>query len=80
MQPPLDDFLNHELNAYIRTQLLDAIAQMASGQRYFTYNTFNVLLDADTSTATIEDELDVDRQSTLPLEAFREVLLASESP
>lgn len=77
-RPPIDEFLTGELNDFIRAQLLTAIEQLQTGRRYFTYNTFNVLLDAEADTATIEDELDVDRQNTLVLEEFRKLLRATE--
>ena len=79
-QSPLDEFLAHELDEYIRSELLAAIAEMATGQRYFTYNAFNVLLDADASTATVEDELDVNRQSVVDVQEFAAMLLTAESP
>lgn len=77
-RPPLDEFLSGELNGYIRAQLLTAIEQLQTGRRYFTYNAFNVLLDAEADTVTVEDEFDVDRQSTVALEEFRKLLLAVE--
>ncbi|SCC28215.1 hypothetical protein GA0061083_3879 [Pseudarthrobacter enclensis] len=77
-RPPLDEFLTGELSNFIRAQLLTAIEQLQTGRRSFTYNTFNVLLDAEADTTTIEDELDLDRQSTLVLEEFRKLLWATE--
>lgn len=71
---PLDAFRTGELNDFIRAQLLGTIAQLQTGQRYFTYDAFNVLLDAESGTATVEDELDVDRQSTVALNGFRKLL------
>lgn len=56
---PIDEFLTGEVNGYIRVQLLTAIEQMQAGIRYFTYNAFNVLLDADASTAIVEDEFNI---------------------
>ena len=66
----LEEFLKYEADAYVRAQLLDAAAGLTSGSRYFTYNAFNVRLDADSSTATVEDELDVNREVTLGLGDF----------
>ncbi len=74
----LDEFLAGEVDEFIWTELLAAIEQLDVGQRYFTYNAFNVLLDADTGTATVEDELDVDRQSTLGLDEFRALLAGGD--
>jgi hypothetical protein len=79
-QSPLDEFLAYELDGNIRSELLEVINQMATGQRYFTYNAFNVLLDADASTATVEDELDANRQSVVGLQEFGAMLSLSESP
>ncbi len=73
----LEEFLKCEVDDYIRTQLRDAAANLTTGSRYFTYNAFNVRLDADSGTATIEDELVVDREATLGLNAFL-LLLASK--
>lgn len=72
--PPLQDFINHEADDFVRSELLSAIDQLKTGQRYFTYNTFNVLLDADAQLATVEDELDVERAETVALDAFAELL------
>jgi hypothetical protein len=78
LRPPLDEILTGELNDFVRAQLLTAIAQLQTGRRYFTYNAFNVLLDAELDTATVEDEFDVDRQSTVVLDEFRTLLRAVE--
>lgn len=77
---PLDEFLAYELDEWIRSELVAVINEMATGQRYFTYNAFNVLLDADASTVTVEDELDANRQSTVGLQGFGAMLRSSESP
>ncbi|HEY3553082.1 MAG TPA: hypothetical protein VGK66_05275 [Solirubrobacterales bacterium] len=73
-RPPLQDFLIHEADDSVRAQLLDAIDQLAAGRRYFTYNTFNIQLDADTQLATVEDELDVERSETVGLATFADLL------
>ncbi|MCQ6270603.1 hypothetical protein M8J71_08950 [Pseudarthrobacter sp. R1] len=78
LRSPLDEFLSGELNDYIRTQILTAIERMQTGKRYFTYNAFNVLLDADTATATVEDEFSIDRQSTVSLHEFQKLLRDAE--
>lgn len=64
------EFLKYEVDDYVRAQLLSAAAALRTGSQYFTYNTFNVRLDADSASATIEDELDVSREVTLGLEEF----------
>ena len=74
LRPPLDEFLTGELDDSVCAQLLTAIEQLQTGRRYFTYNAFNVLLDAELDTATVEDEFDVDRQTTVALDEFRTLL------
>ncbi len=72
--PVLVEFFAREVNDFVRHELLRAIADLTTGQRYFTFNVFNVLVDGDTATVTVEDELDVTRRSTLALEEFSELL------
>ncbi len=57
IRPPLDEFLTGEVDDFVRSELLAAIEQLDVGQRYFTYNAFNVLLDGEACTATVEDSL-----------------------
>lgn len=71
---PLQDFLVHEVDDFVRAELLGAIEHLVAGRRYFTFNTFNVLLDGGAERATVEDELDVDRAETVSLSAFTELL------
>jgi hypothetical protein len=62
----LDLFLEQEANAHVRRVLRDA-ANLEHGERYFAFNRFNVRLDLDSRTATIEDELDPESEVSLPL-------------
>ncbi|NOY55275.1 MAG: hypothetical protein GXP34_04730 [Actinobacteria bacterium] len=41
----------------MRDLLLEAMGR-SSGTEYFTFNVFNVLIDADRGVVTVEDELD----------------------
>lgn len=75
LQLPLEEFIAGEVDDFVRTELLAAIDQLDDGQRYFTFNAFNVLLDSDAFTATVEDELDVNRHSTVALDEFRALLV-----
>lgn len=75
IRPPLDEFLTGEVDDIVRSELLSAIEQLDIGQRYLTYNAFNVLLDGEAYTATVEDELDVNRQTTVGMDEFRALLL-----
>ncbi|WGM22367.1 hypothetical protein QEH68_09435 [Paenarthrobacter sp. OM7] len=65
------------MNDYIRLQLLAGIEQLKSGRRYYEYNTFNILLDADRPTVTVVDEPDVHRESTLSFADFQVLLRSS---
>ena len=47
---------------HVRRDLLEAMQIHPTGRVHFAYNTFKGPLDADGDTATIEDELDVNRQ------------------
>lgn len=78
IRPPLDEFLTGEVDDFVRSELLSAIEQLGIGQRYFTYNAFNVLLDGVAHTATVEDELDVSRQTTIGLDEFRALLVGGD--
>lgn len=78
-KPVLAEFLAYEADAGVRSELVAALAELATGRRYFTYNAFNVLLDVDAEVVTVEDELDVTRSDTLPLEEFRSLLCGEGS-
>jgi hypothetical protein len=67
--PLLDEFLAEECTPHVVGVLRDAV-RARSGKRYFTFNRFNVRLDLDGGTATIEDELDPDVELTLALDEF----------
>lgn len=73
-------FLAFELDDYVRSELLNAISRLFTGQRYFTYNASNVRLDGDASTASVEDEFDANRQSVVDLHEFTILLDAEKSP
>jgi hypothetical protein len=62
----LELFLEQEANAQV-ARVLGEAAQLEHGVRYFAFNRFNVRLDLDSRTATIEDELDPESEVALPL-------------
>ncbi len=64
------EFLDAEGTAYVRGLLLDAAASAQGGERYFTFDAFNVRLDFDAQTATVEDELEPDAVEEQPLADF----------
>ncbi|MEV5003730.1 hypothetical protein [Nocardioides sp. LML1-1-1.1] len=75
----LEELLAHELDESMRSELLEAMHRLQAGVREFTSNTFNIRLDMDASTATIDDELDVDRQSVVSLRELRSLLSDQEA-
>jgi hypothetical protein len=58
--------VNATLSAQV-ARVLGEPAQLEHGVRYFAFNRFNVRLDLDSRTATIEDELDPESEVALPL-------------
>jgi len=68
--------LEQEMTAYERGEILQAVRQRPSGRHYLTFNVFNVLMDFDSSTATVEDELDADVAESLPLDEFLSAIIA----
>jgi hypothetical protein len=65
----LEDFLTEECTDHV-VSLLREEAKASSGEKYLTFNRFNVRLDLDARIATIEDELDPDEEVSLPLSQF----------
>lgn len=50
-----DEFVANELDDSSRAELLSALEHTKQGRRYFTYNAFNILVDAETSMVIVED-------------------------
>lgn len=65
MSSLLDQFLAEECNAYVVQRIREEAA--AAGERYLIFNRFNVRLDLDAGVATIEDEIDPDAETSLPV-------------
>jgi hypothetical protein len=63
----LEEFLSEEANDYVVATLREA-ANQTHGKRDFTFNRFNVRLDLEERTATIEDELDSEAELTIDLD------------
>ena len=67
----LEQFLHQEATPQLRKLLLEAISDLQDlhGPRVqeFTFNRFNVYLDAENGTAIVDDELDVSENSSLTL-------------
>ena len=78
MTPLLEEFLAEECTDDVVGLLRDE-AKASGGEKYFTFNRFNVRLDLDEGMATIEDELDPDAEVSLPLAEFLDSL-PSQAP
>jgi hypothetical protein len=69
-------FLKDEASSHVRQLLLRHISDCRSGsvhgKRTFEFNQFNVTIDSESNTVTIEDELDADPsgESRCSLEEF----------
>jgi hypothetical protein len=63
-------FLRDEANGYVRERLLAVVDHRASGVEHLTFNVFNVNMDFDSGTVTIEDELDADVEESVPMREF----------
>jgi hypothetical protein len=73
----LDRFIRNDFDAYVRERLLAESASRSTGEVYLTFNIFNVRLDFDAASATVEDEFDPEAQETVPL---AELLRRARSP
>lgn len=66
----LEQFLTHEADEAVRDLLLTAEPPARGGSRYFTFNTFNVLMDFEAARVTIEDVLDAASEQAVPMDKF----------
>lgn len=72
----LEDFLDTDADSGICELLLTSIRNVSAQQRRleFTFNVCNVLIDFDTASVTVGDELDVTREQTVGLVEFESAL------
>lgn len=70
MEPVLERFFRDEVDEYVAGVLLRDAVTRTSGEVYRTFNIFNVRLDFDAGTATVEDELDPDLEESIELRGF----------
>lgn len=61
---------------YVRRLLLDEAAGRRSGRALFEFDVFNVALDFDDQTATVEDSLEADESETTDLVLFLDTAAA----
>ena len=79
-QALLQAFLTEEVSDHVRQLLLRYISECrsgtAKGSRRYEFNRFNVTIDCDLDTVTVEDDLNVDPsgQGSWPLEEFSAAL------
>jgi hypothetical protein len=71
----LDQFLEEECTPHVVQRLREA-ARVESGERYFTFNRFNVRLDLDAGIATVEDELNPEFEVDLPIDELVQLVTA----
>lgn len=75
----IDRFFAEEATEHVRSLLLGAIeAGQAEGTRYFTFNAFNVLVDYDKGSVTVEDEFDVVAMCRVGIDEFTARLRSPE--
>lgn len=70
----LDRLLAEEFTKRDRAMFLDAFAKESTGTHRFNFNVFNVFVDFDSHTVTIEDVLELDSAMTLSIDDFAEHL------
>jgi hypothetical protein len=66
----VDDFLKHPLGQHELKAIIDVRARRTSGCEELTFNVFNLTLDFDARTATVDDELDSTVSETVDLDTF----------
>lgn len=67
MESVVEQFFAEEADDHIKDVLRGELRSRLSGSRYFTFNVFNVRLDFDADTATVEDELNSAREEPVSL-------------
>lgn len=67
MESVVEQFFAEEADDHVKDVLRGELRSRLSGSRYFTFNVFNVRLDFDADTATVEDELNSAREEPVSL-------------
>lgn len=65
----IDRFFAEEFNDHVKAVVEQAVAG-EEGERYLTFNVFNVAIDLDSGFVTVEDELDASAECTVSLASF----------
>lgn len=74
-QDLVDRFFAEEYDDYVKDKLLTEIGTRSIGLHRLTFNVFDVVLDFDSRTVTIEDVLDPDSDESIGLADFEARLL-----
>jgi hypothetical protein len=80
VDPVLERFFLDEVDDHVAKVLLQDADARTTGEVYRTFNVFNVRLDFDASTATVEDELDPELEETVELRGFLDRLREHGAP
>jgi hypothetical protein len=70
MEGLVERFMRDEIGAYVRSRLLAESSWRSTGEVSFMFNLFNVRLNFDAASATVEDARAPDLTETLPLGEF----------
>lgn len=73
----IDRFFAEEFDDYVRVRIEEEAA-IGSGLRYLTFNVFNVALNLDEQSVTVEDEMDASSECTVGLGPFLERVRRSD--
>lgn len=75
---PIGEFLAHEASSDVRSELLEEMGRRQTGRRVFTFNCFDVIVDDDAKSVTVDDVLDIERSATVSFSAFSALLQHSD--
>jgi hypothetical protein len=79
-QSLLDRFFAEEADDYVLTLLKAELENRTSGSRRFTFNLFDVTMDFDNRTATIDDVLEADSSFSMALDDFEAAISLKGGP
>ncbi len=76
-QSLVDRFFEQDCTAYVRGLLQAAVSKPTGGSEYFTFDIYNVLVDRDNGSVTLEDELEANVSETVSIQDFSSRLYGS---
>lgn len=74
----VDRFFEEEFDEHVR-HVVEGVVAAKSGSRYLTFNVFNVSIDMDAGSVTVEDELDPSAECSISLVSFLARMRRGES-